>query len=84
VDPSFNTWKFWISSAAIFAGVLASAFLPSCSKAAEPQYDLQAWLEVRTERMERQEDFPSRTVLGRPGSLMSPQSHPRQASDGAN
>jgi len=35
--PPFNTRKFWLSSAAIFAGFLTIALLPSCTKAAEPQ-----------------------------------------------
>jgi hypothetical protein len=43
LDPSFDTWKFWLSSAAIFAGVVASALLPSCAKAAEAQPQSQAW-----------------------------------------
>jgi hypothetical protein len=36
-DPPFDARKFWLSSAAIFAGVLVFGLLPSCSKAAEPQ-----------------------------------------------
>jgi hypothetical protein len=36
-DSPFNTRKFWLSSAAFFAGLLAVALLPSCGKAAEPQ-----------------------------------------------
>src|SRR5215469_12156383 len=31
LNPSFNTWKFWLSSAAIFAGFLTIALLPSCT-----------------------------------------------------
>jgi len=31
LKPSFDTWKFWLSSAAMFAGFLAIALLPSCS-----------------------------------------------------
>lgn len=41
LDPSFDTWKFWLSSAAIFAGLVASALLPSCAKAAEAQLQFQ-------------------------------------------
>jgi hypothetical protein len=37
LDPSFDTWKFWLSSAAMFAGLLTIALLPSCAKAAELQ-----------------------------------------------
>jgi hypothetical protein len=31
LHPSFDTWKFWLSSAAIFAGFLTIALLPSCT-----------------------------------------------------
>lgn len=31
LKPSFDTWKFWLSSAAMFAGLLTIALLPSCS-----------------------------------------------------
>jgi len=40
-DPPFNTRKFWLSSAAFFAGILAVALLPSCGKAAERQSQFQ-------------------------------------------
>ena len=42
LDPSFDTWKFWLSSAAMFAGLLTIALLPSCAKAAELQPHSQA------------------------------------------
>jgi hypothetical protein len=37
-NESFNTRKFWLSSVALFAGVLTIGLLPSCTKAAEPQH----------------------------------------------
>jgi len=36
-NPPFDARKFWLSSAAMFAGFLVIALLPSCTKAAEPQ-----------------------------------------------
>ena len=31
LNPSFDTWKFWLSSAAIFAGILVAGLIPGCS-----------------------------------------------------
>jgi hypothetical protein len=38
VDPSSNSWKFWLSSAVFFAGVLAVGLIPGCAKGEELQY----------------------------------------------
>jgi len=43
-ERPFDTRKFWLSSAAFFAGLLAIALLPSCANAAAPQEPHQgAW-----------------------------------------
>ena len=38
MDPSFNSWKFWLSSAVFFAGVLTVGLIPGCAKGEELQY----------------------------------------------
>ena len=34
---SFDSWKFWLSSAALFAGILVVGLIPGCAKGAELQ-----------------------------------------------
>jgi hypothetical protein len=34
---SFDSWKFWLSSAAMFAGILVVGLIPGCAKAADAQ-----------------------------------------------
>jgi hypothetical protein len=34
--PLFNTWKFWLSSAVLFAGILTVGLIPGCAKGEEP------------------------------------------------
>jgi hypothetical protein len=42
LDPQFNSWKFWLSSAAFFAGLLIVGLIPGCAKGAEPQHQYQS------------------------------------------
>ena len=39
---SFDSWKFWLSSAAVFAGILVVGLIPGCAKGAEVQRHYQA------------------------------------------
>jgi hypothetical protein len=39
---SFDSWKFWLSSAAIFAGVLVVGLIPGCAKGADAQRQCQS------------------------------------------
>jgi hypothetical protein len=34
--PPFNPWKFWLSSAVLFAGILTVGLIPGCAKGEEP------------------------------------------------
>jgi hypothetical protein len=43
LKSSFDSWKFWLSSAAIFAGVLIVGLIPGCAKGAEPEHRYQGW-----------------------------------------
>ena len=36
---SFDSWKFWLSSAAMFAGILVVGLIPGCAKGAEARQD---------------------------------------------
>ena len=38
MDPSFNTWKFWLSSGVFFGGVLTVGLIPGCAKGEELKY----------------------------------------------
>ena len=35
MDPKFNTWKFWLSSAVLFTGVLTVGLIPGCANGEE-------------------------------------------------
>jgi hypothetical protein len=35
LDPKFDTWKFWLSSVVMFAGVLTAGLIPGCAKEAD-------------------------------------------------
>jgi hypothetical protein len=37
LDPQFDTWKFWLSSVVLFAGVLTVGLIPGCAKDEKPQ-----------------------------------------------
>jgi hypothetical protein len=39
---SFDSWKFWLSSAAIFAGILVVGLVPGCAKGAEARQQVQS------------------------------------------
>jgi hypothetical protein len=49
VDPSFNTWKFWLSSAVFFTGVLIVGLIPGCAKGEELEYSYQSSSAARIE-----------------------------------
>jgi hypothetical protein len=38
LDPQFDTWKFWLSSVVLFAGVLTVGLIPGCAKEADPHH----------------------------------------------
>jgi hypothetical protein len=39
---SFDSWKFWLSSAAIFAGILVVGLVPGCAKGAQAHQQIQS------------------------------------------
>jgi hypothetical protein len=42
LDPQFDTWKFWLSSVVLFAGVLTVGLIPGCDKQAESHQQSQS------------------------------------------
>jgi hypothetical protein len=42
LNSPFDSWKFWLSSAAMFAGILIVGLIPGCAKGAEVQHEMQS------------------------------------------
>jgi hypothetical protein len=49
LDPQFDTWKFWLSSVVLFAGVLTVGLIPGCAKEADPHHPDQSSSTIHVE-----------------------------------